>query len=127
MEQWQVDGRAVTAVDVTATIYHTIDHAVAHNEGDTYTVDDYNLAMTLYGIGFVDITGMVTSVTVPNVVGQTQAAAESAIVAAGLTVGAVTSAPDAVVPAGSVISQTPTAGAAASSGTAVDLVVSTGP
>ncbi len=66
-------------------------------------------------------------VTVPNVVGQTQAAATTAITAAGLVVGAVTLRPDATVPAGMVISQTPAAGAQAGPGSAVALTVSQGP
>ena len=68
-----------------------------------------------------------SSVSIPNVVGQTQAAAQSAITGAGLTVGTVTSQSSPSVPNGSVISQTPTAGSSVPSGSAVNLVVSTGP
>ena len=50
-------------------------------------------------------------VTVPNVVELTQAAASSAITAASLTVGTITTASSLTVPAGSVISQHPAAGA----------------
>ena len=49
----------------------------------------------------------VAPVLVPDVVNQTQAAAEAAIVAATLTVGNVTTAQSDTVPAGSVISQNP--------------------
>jgi len=66
------------------------------------------------------------AVTVPNVVGLTQAAAQTAITGAGLTVGTVTTASSATVPAGSVISQNPAAGASAAPGSAVALVVSSG-
>ena len=66
------------------------------------------------------------SISVPNVVGLAQAAAQAAIVAAQLTVGAVTTAPHATVPAGQVISQTPTGGASVSKGSAVSLVASSG-
>jgi len=66
-------------------------------------------------------------VTVPNVVGQAQSAAEAAITAAGLVVGQVTEACSDSVPAGSVISQNPAAGASVQPGSAVDLVISTGP
>ncbi len=65
-------------------------------------------------------------VIVPDVAGQAQAYAEAAIVAAGLTVGAVSSANSAAVPVGCVISQTPAAGAAVAEGTAVNLVISLG-
>jgi PASTA domain-containing protein len=66
-------------------------------------------------------------VTVPNVVGLTQAAASSAIKAAGLVVGTVSSASSSTVPSGSVISQSPSAGASATAGSAVTLTVSSGP
>ncbi len=67
------------------------------------------------------------SVAVPAVTGLAQAAAEAAIVTAGLTVGTVSTASSDTVPAGSVISQTPTAGTEVAAGAAVDLVVSSGP
>jgi len=67
------------------------------------------------------------NVIVPGVTGQTQAAAQSAITGAGLTVGAVTSANSATVAAGLVISQNPTGGTSAAPGSAVALVVSLGP
>jgi len=63
---------------------------------------------------------------VPNVVGQAQAAATSAITGAGLTMGAVTQQSSSTVAAGSVISESPTAGTRVASGSAVDLVVSSG-
>ena len=66
-------------------------------------------------------------VTVPNVVGQPLATAESTIEGAGLVVGAVTQQSSATVAAGSVISQNPAASVGVSAGSAVHLVVSTGP
>jgi len=66
-------------------------------------------------------------VTVPNVVGDTQAAAESAITAAGLTVGTEPRAYSSSVPSGQVISETPVAGTPELPGTAVALVISEGP
>src|SRR2546429_1798536 len=68
-----------------------------------------------------------SQVAVPDVVGQTQAAAASAITGAGLTVGAVTMQSSSTVAAGSVISESPSAGTKVASGSAVSLVVSTGP
>jgi beta-lactam-binding protein with PASTA domain len=67
------------------------------------------------------------NVTVPNVVNQLQAAAQTAIVNAGLTVGAVTTANSATVASGRVISQNPAAAASVAPGSAVALVVSLGP
>ncbi len=66
-------------------------------------------------------------VTVPDVVGLAQAAAEAAITAANLTVGTVTTDYSPTVPAGDVISQNPTGVASVLPGTSVDLVVSDGP
>jgi beta-lactam-binding protein with PASTA domain len=65
-------------------------------------------------------------VAVPNVVGLTQAAAQTAIAGAGLTVGAITTANSASVPAGQVISQSPASGVSVAPGSAVALVVSLG-
>jgi len=65
-------------------------------------------------------------VAVPNVVNLTQTAAQSAITTAGLSNGTVTTASSATVPSGSVISQSPAAGANVALGSAVSLVVSTG-
>jgi hypothetical protein len=64
---------------------------------------------------------------VPNVVGMTQAAAQSAITGAGFTVGAITNANSPTVPAGSVISQNPTGGTSATLGSSIAIVVSLGP
>jgi beta-lactam-binding protein with PASTA domain len=65
-------------------------------------------------------------VAVPDVVNLTQAAASSALTAASLTVGAITTASSLTVPAGSVISQNPAAGSDVVINTAVALVVSSG-
>src|SRR4029077_6551887 len=61
------------------------------------------------------------------VVGLTQAAASTAITGASLIVGTVTTASSTTVPAGSVISQNPTAGTQIVVGRAVAPVVSSGP
>ena len=66
-------------------------------------------------------------VSVPNVVGLTQAAATTAITGAGLVLGNVTTQNSASVAAGNVISQNPSGGASVSGGTTVDITVSIGP
>ncbi|HOQ32295.1 MAG TPA: PASTA domain-containing protein, partial [Candidatus Hydrogenedens sp.] len=66
-------------------------------------------------------------VTVPDVVGMSQAEAESAITGAGLTVGTISQQCSDTVPAGSVISQSPAGGEQVPPGSAVNLVISTGP
>jgi Chitobiase/beta-hexosaminidase C-terminal domain/PASTA domain/Galactose oxidase, central domain len=63
---------------------------------------------------------------VPNVVGNSQAAATTAITGAGLVVGTVTMASSSTVPSGDVISESPSAGTVVNSGSAVDIVVSSG-
>jgi uncharacterized repeat protein (TIGR01451 family) len=66
------------------------------------------------------------AVAVPNVVGQTQAAATTAITGAGLVLGTVTIAPSYTVASGLVISESPVAGTSVSSGSSVNLVISIG-
>ena len=78
-------------------------------------------------VNIVVSSGPAAQVTVPNVVGQTQAAASTAITAAGLRVGTVTNAASATVPSGDVISQTPVSGASVATNSTVNLMVSSGP
>lgn len=66
-------------------------------------------------------------VPAPNVVGQTQAAATASIIGVGLKLGTITQASSATVPLGNVISQSPSAGTSVANGSAVNLVVSSGP
>jgi WD40 repeat protein len=73
------------------------------------------------------VAGASASVAVPNVAGQTQAAAQTAIAAAGLTAGTVTQQSSTTVSAGLVINPSPAAGTQVAFGSAVDLVVSSGP
>jgi hypothetical protein len=91
-----------------------------------YTPDANSSSMYNSAIGTNTVTVTAALITVPNVVGLTQAAGTSAITAAGLTLGTVTTASSATVAAGSVISQSPPAGNSAASGSPVSLVVSTG-
>ncbi|MEO7253572.1 MAG: PASTA domain-containing protein, partial [Casimicrobium sp.] len=74
----------------------------------------------------VQMTGVTTNSTVPNVIGLTQAAAGTALTTAGLAVGVVTLATN-PAPAGQVIAQVPAAGATSLSGEAVALNISSGP
>jgi hypothetical protein len=105
---------------------NAVDTTASFSEAGTYvlrlTADDGELTdsdeVTIIVIG---------PVVVPDVVGLSQADADAAIVAAGLTVGTVTSAYSGTVPAGNVISQDPAANIPVSPGTAVDLLVSVAP
>ena len=65
-------------------------------------------------------------VAVPNVVGLTQAAATTAITAAGLVVGAFASIQETTVPYGTVAAEYPAAGSAVATGSGVNLTVSSG-
>src|SRR4029450_3196039 len=65
-------------------------------------------------------------VSAPDVVGLTQAAASAAITGAQLVVGTSSNASSLAVPAGSVISQSPAAGADVLVGSAIALTISTG-
>ena len=67
------------------------------------------------------------TIAVPFVTGITLSVAEAAIVGAGLTVGVETQEWSAMVPMGSVISETPTAGTLVALGSSVALVISKGP
>ena len=94
--------------------------------------NQHTLSVTVAGQGttetrFTRCDATTGPVTVPNVVNQTQAAATTAIAGAGLVVGTVTQQSSATVPAGSVSSQNPAAGVGVAAGSAVNLVVSTGP
>jgi beta-lactam-binding protein with PASTA domain len=114
---WQ-DSAAYTAADLAGSTEYT------------FTVQardkSVNQNATALSVAESATTGAV-NVTVPNVVGMAQAAAEAAITAASLTVGNVTTAYSAIVAVGNVISQNPADGASASSGSSVDIVVSLGP
>lgn len=80
-----------------------------------------------FGNGTPNPTPSSGSVSVPNVVGETQSAATAAITAAGLTVGTVTTQSSTTVASGSVISQSPTASTSVAQGTSINLTVSSGP
>jgi hypothetical protein len=68
-----------------------------------------------------------SNVTVPDIVGDTQPVANSTLIAANLTVGAVTDAYSDTVPIGEVISQAPVAGASVPPSSPIAYVLSLGP
>jgi RHS repeat-associated protein len=71
----------------------------------------------------IDVVG---AVTVPPVVGQTQAAAQTILTGAGLTVGTIFTSASSTLPAGQVISQGIAAGTQVPAGSPVSLVISSG-
>jgi hypothetical protein len=106
-----------------------------HTTGDALTYDGYGLKGWLGVQKMKEIKALVVDsvpptpppVTVPNVVGMTNANAKSAITSANLTVGTETTASSTTVPAGSIVSQNPAGGTSAATGSAVSLVTSSGP
>jgi beta-lactam-binding protein with PASTA domain len=126
----QAQGAARTAITGAGLLVGTINLQNDNTVPAGAIISQSPAAGTLVGLGAV--INLVESlgppdVAVPNVAGQTQAVAENAITSAGLVVGTVTSQNDNVVPAGSVISQDPTAGTLVGPGSTVNLVVSLGP
>ena len=82
------------------------------------------LSLTTESSAFDVVAAMVN---VPSVVGDTQPAATTAILGAGLVLGIVTNASSNTVPSGDVISENPAAATSVTPGSAVNIVVSTGP
>jgi YVTN family beta-propeller protein len=76
---------------------------------------------------FDHVTVSTITVSVPRVVGLTQADATTTLTNAGLTLGAVTTMPSDTIAAGIISSQTPDAGVSVTSRTAVSVVISSGP
>jgi VWFA-related protein len=127
---------APTQTEITnayATISSLLDNGYLLSFASSITdCNPHTLAVTVAGQGtqstnFTRCDATTGPVTVPNVVNQTQAAAATALTGAGLVVGTVTQQSSATVLAGRVSSQNPAAGVGASAGSAVNLVVSTGP
>jgi len=73
------------------------------------------------------LTTVTAPVPVPNVVGETRAAAEHSITAAGLVIGTILTQRSATVPSGHILREIPVAGTEVDVGSAVNLSVSTGP
>jgi beta-lactam-binding protein with PASTA domain len=113
------NGMVLGTVTQQSSLTVPVGVVISQNPADGLTVD-VGTAMNLV------VSSGKPPVTVPNVVGQTQAAATTTLTNAGLTVGTVTFQPSTTVAAGSVISQTPTGGTSAAAGSAVALVVSQG-
>ena len=113
------DGQTSTLRDPTYI------YSAAGTYNPTVTATD-TLGSTARASSALVVSPVTKQVLVPNVVGQTQAAATAAITAAQLVVGPISSVSNAV-PAGTITSQTPPAGTSVAQGAAVSLVVSTGP
>jgi hypothetical protein len=123
-----------TALAVTlgagATTGSNVATTVTVSPGDTVTLH-YTPTGTpgaaVLSFSLALVAEVVVDVTVPNVVGETEADAGTLLTAAGLTTGTVTTASSPTVAMGLVVSQSPTAGSSVAPGSAVHLVISTGP
>jgi beta-lactam-binding protein with PASTA domain len=118
------DGGATATADLTGVPNTSYTDVVAVG-------DDSNIVAAIVTIDDLaaleaSLEPVTSQVAVPNVVGQTEADANTAITELGL-VAAKTEASDDTVPAGSVVSQDPAADTMVDVGSAVNIVVSTGP
>ena len=84
-------------------------------------------AVALWAVLAVGFVGCPTYISVPNVIGQTQTAAQTAIVNARLSVGTIDRQVSTTVTEGRVIEQSPSAGTQMAPGSSVGLTVSSGP
>jgi beta-lactam-binding protein with PASTA domain/sugar lactone lactonase YvrE len=117
---------ATTTINNAGLVVGTISQQASTTVAIGRVISESPLAGTLASAGSVVNIVVSSGTTVPSVVGSTQAAATTAITSAGLKLGTLVQQTSTTIPAGNVISQTPAAGAAASGGSAVNLVVSSG-
>jgi beta-lactam-binding protein with PASTA domain len=117
---------AITAVDNLAVGNITYDYNDTVAQGLVLSQNPIAGAIVPTGTTVDIVISLGPQILVPNVVGQTQADANSAIIAENLIVGTITYEHSDVVPLGSVISQNPVSGTIVPGGTAVDMVVSAG-
>ena len=111
---------SLTTAGLKATILNTVD-SIPSMSGVTTTGGRLNV------FNAIRTCAVSSMVSVPNVIGLTQAAATTSLTATGLPLGTVTTATSPTVPVGRVISQNPSSGVSVVVGTAVNLTVSSGP
>jgi hypothetical protein len=108
----------------------TVRHTPVLNGAGTQLLDGTDTLRNIERLQFTDgviaAPAPIVPVTVPTVLGQAQANASAALIAAGLTV-TVTTANNSTIPVGAVIAQSPLGGESVPLGTTVALVVSLGP
>jgi hypothetical protein len=126
----------ITELSPGATIYYTTNgttpttastrYTAAIPVGKTVTIKAIGVATGQTESAVASAVYTIDTAKVPNVVADTQAQATTAIKAADLIVGKVTTKSSTTVAAGLVISETPVAGTPVASGSAVNLVLSSG-
>jgi hypothetical protein len=125
-------------LDVDTALFSgaSTEYIITENANGSFTIDHQggiDGVDTLWRVEraqFTDVTITLIEppdVLVPTLIGLTQEAAEAALQTAGLVLGTVGTATSTTIPQGSVISQTPGAGATLEAGSTVNIVVSLGP
>ena len=125
----QAQGAATTAIGGTGLVTGTVTKQCSPRAAGTVisqTPPAGTLVALSTAVNLVVSSGPCEN-PVPNVVGETSGAAGATLTGAGFTTGVVTHQCSNTVAEGLVISQNPPAGTLAAPGTAVDLVISTGP
>ena len=126
--QFLLDGAALGLEDTAAPFQASWDTTQATNAAHTLTAIARDAAGNTAMSAPVAVTvSNVANVTVPDVVGLAQLAAQSAITSAGLSLAPPSWASSATVPQGSVISESPAAGASVAPNSPVTLLLSSGP
>ena len=126
---WTV-GAVSSGAGATLTITATVRASGSYTNTASLSASipaDSNAANDSASVVVTPVPIVIPNVTVPDVTGITQAAATTALTSANLIAGAVTQEASDSVPAGTIIRQSPSAGTSVAPGTAVDLVVSSGP
>lgn len=113
------------SMDISYTVSYDYSDSVASGNVISQTPSSGSKVSDSTTVKLVVSRGQET-LTVPNVVGQDQATAQSTLTSNGLTVGSVTSDYSDTVSEGNVISQSVASGKTVASGTSVDLVISLG-
>lgn len=122
----QTEAAAATAITAAGFIAGTVTQQSSVSVVPGSVISQNPAAGALAGSGASIALVVSSGVAVPNVVGQTEAAAAAAITGAGLSVGTVTQQSSNMVASGSVIGQNPAAGTSVTGGSQVSLVVSSG-
>ena len=126
--QWRVDGGAWQDSGATLEKVNAGQHVITYKPvAGWVTPADATVSVTKQQTITVEGFYLVDGLAVPNLAGDDQAAALSALETAGLTLGSTSQACSNTVAVGVVISQAPAAGTLAPAGSAVTVVVSSGP
>jgi hypothetical protein len=117
---------ATTAIQSAGLVLGTVTEQSSSTVPIGNVISESPLASTVVSPGSAVALVISSGTIVPNVVGDTQSAATTAIQGAGLVLGTVTQQSSTTVPIGNVISESPLASTVVNPGSAVALVISSG-